>query len=92
MKKQSEIQYARCIDNKMHLYYLHDGNINILVRLIDYQIHIYNASINKWFNTGYMVTPQANQTRSIMRAWSTYLKKIYFTENNEIYINMDIME
>ena len=92
MKKQNEKQYARCIDNKMHLYYLHDGNINILVRLIDYQIHIYNASINRWFNTGYMVTLQANQTRSIMRAWTTYLSRIYKTENNEIYISMDIMK
>lgn len=91
MKKQNPRQYTRCIDNSMHLYYLHDDNINILVRLIDYQIHIFNASVNLWFNTGYMVTPQANQTRSIMRAWSTYLKKIYYTEKNEIYINMEIM-
>lgn len=92
MKRQNPNQYTRCIDDSMHLYYLHDNNANILVRLIDYQIHIYNTSVNKWFNTGYLVTPQANQTRSIMRAWSTYLSRIYKTDNNEIYINMEVMK
>lgn len=91
MIRQDSTKYARCLNADTMLYYLHDGSTDILVRLIDYNIHIYNASHNAWFNTGYMVTPQANQTRSIMRAWDTYLKQIYCTEKNEIYISMEIM-
>lgn len=92
MRKQNTQQFARLINDDKHLYYIFDDNHHILVRLIDFQIHLYNASTNAWFNTGYLVTPQANQTRSIMRAWSTYLKKIYYTEENEIYINMEVMK
>lgn len=89
MRKQNPEQFARLINDDKQLYYIFDDNHHIIVRLIDFQIHLYNASNNSWFNTGYMVTPQANQTRSIIRAWSTYLKKIYYTGENEIYINVE---
>ena len=87
MIKQNPTKYARCLNAEKMLYYLHDGLTDILIRLIDYNIHIYNASHNAWFDTGYMVTPQANQTRSIIRAWDTYLKRIYGNNNQEICIS-----
>ena len=90
MRKQNPDSFARYINDELSLYYLHDGNINILIRLIDYQINIYNPSINKWFNTGYLVTRQPNQTRSILRAWNTYLKRIY--SNEELNINMEVIK
>ena len=88
MRKQNTQQFARLINDDKRLYYIFDDNHHILVRLIDFQIHLYNASTNAWFNTGYMVTEQYNQTRSIMRAWMTYLKKVYGTIDSEIYINI----
>lgn len=92
MKKQNPNTYTRCIDDARKLYFLHDSDIDILIKLVDYQIHIYNATTGRWFNTGYMVTPQVNQTRSIMRAWSNYLKCIYGIDNPEIVISMEMME
>lgn len=88
MRKQNPIQFTRLINDNKQLYYIFDDNHHILVRLIDFQIHLYNASNNGWFNTGYMVTEQHNQTRSIMRAWLTYLKKVYGTIDSEIYLNI----
>lgn len=88
MRKQNPIQFARLINDNKQLYYIFDNNHHILIRLVDFQIHLYNASNNTWFNTGYMVTEQVNQTRSIMRAWLTYLKKVYGTIDSEIYLNI----
>ena len=93
MRKQNEHIYVRCMNNIDSIYYLYDNDRHYILKLgMNYTIMIYNLYLNKWFDTGFKVTKQANQTRSICRAWISYLRKIYNTPNSELCLNMDMME
>ena len=79
MRKRNLNQYCTRAAHDGY-YMIYDGGAHYLLRLDMANIlQVFDPLRHEYIRTGVRVTPQANLTRAIMRAWVGYLRDKYIS-------------